>query len=143
MTGVLIAHAGATWFMVGLIWMVQTVHYPLFALVGGGAFTSYETEHTRRIGRLLAIPAGVEAITAVALLANPPEEVNTLLVWLSALLLAGLWLTTLVIQVPIHRGLSDAKSAAAINRLVATNWLRTFGWSLRGLMALLILASAI
>lgn len=143
MTGVLIAHAGATWFMVGLIWMVQTVHYPLFALVGGGAFTSYENEHTWRIGRLLALPAGVEAITAVALLANPPEGVSTWLVWLSALLLGGLWLTTLVVQVPIHRGLSDAKSAAAINRLVATNWLRTLGWSLRGLMALLILAPAI
>ena len=32
----LLLHAGATFFMCGLIWFVQIVHYPLFAQVGSG-----------------------------------------------------------------------------------------------------------
>ncbi|MFY0528690.1 hypothetical protein ACN28I_37835 [Archangium gephyra] len=32
---VLLAHAAATLFMVGLIWFVQVVHYPLFSRVVG------------------------------------------------------------------------------------------------------------
>lgn len=31
----LLVHAAATWAMVGLVWFVQVVHYPLFAQVGG------------------------------------------------------------------------------------------------------------
>ena len=38
---VLLAHAAATLFMVGLIWFVQVVHYPLFARVGPDAFVPY------------------------------------------------------------------------------------------------------
>ena len=34
MSALLAAHAAATWALVGLIWTVQVVHYPLFALVG-------------------------------------------------------------------------------------------------------------
>jgi hypothetical protein len=30
----LLANAAATFFMVGVIWFVQVVHYPLFARVG-------------------------------------------------------------------------------------------------------------
>jgi hypothetical protein len=39
-------HLAATWFMVGLIWVIQIVHYPLFTSVGSDSFAEYE----RRLG---------------------------------------------------------------------------------------------
>lgn len=46
----LTTHLFATAAMVGLIWFVQVVHYPLFASVGADGFTDYETAHRRRTG---------------------------------------------------------------------------------------------
>ena len=40
----LIIHAAATWFMVGLIWFVQIVHYPMFANVGRDSFDVHRTD---------------------------------------------------------------------------------------------------
>jgi len=45
--------------MVGLIWAIQSVHYPLFALVGDADFVGHENEHNARMGKLPAIPSGL------------------------------------------------------------------------------------
>ena len=37
-----IVHVLATWFMTGVIWFVQVVHYPLMARVGAEGFAAYE-----------------------------------------------------------------------------------------------------
>lgn len=132
MTGLLAAQFAATWFMVGLIWTIQLVHYPLFPLVGEGTFLRYEAEHTRRMGWLLAIPASVEVVTAAALVFNRPPEVALALVVLAGAVLAALWVTTALVQVPLHRTLAADPSDGAMRRLVATNWVRTIGWTLRG-----------
>ena len=41
-------HAAATWALVGLIWTVHVVHYPLFAAVKTG-FRAYHEAHMQRI----------------------------------------------------------------------------------------------
>ena len=48
-------HVGATWALVGLIWFVQVVHYPLFASVGPGEFAHYEAQYTRRTARVVGV----------------------------------------------------------------------------------------
>lgn len=48
----LVVHAATTLFMVGVIWFVQIVHYPLCSRVGGAAFAGYERDHVRRTGRV-------------------------------------------------------------------------------------------
>jgi len=44
----LVAHAAATLVMVGVIWFVQVVHYPLMARVSASEFAAYEREHQNR-----------------------------------------------------------------------------------------------
>ena len=44
---VLFTQVFATVFMVGLIWFVQIVHYPLYANVGREQFPEYEALHNR------------------------------------------------------------------------------------------------
>jgi hypothetical protein len=132
-------HLAATWFMVGLIWLVQTVHYPLLAAVGKDAFPEYEHGHTQRITRLLAVAAGAEIVTALALVVATPGEVEQWAAWLAGGLLAAAWVVTRFVQVPIHRSLSSGYDAVQLQRLVATNWVRTVLWSARGVAALVFL----
>ena len=140
MIGLLTVHFAATWFMVGLIWTIQLVHYPLFPLVGESTFPRYEAEHTRRMGWLLAIPASIEVATAAALVFVRPPGVSPALVLTAGAVLAALWVTTALVQVPLHRTLSRDPSPAAMRRLAATNWVRTIGWTLRGgLVAIMVM----
>lgn len=142
MTLLLLAHLVATWFMVGLIWTIQVVHYPLFEHVGTDSFPSYESEHTRRMGWLLAGPATIEVGTAAALVWSRPAQVNLALVLAAGAILAGLWVTTALVQVPLHRRLATTPSVGAIRRLVRSNWYRTTGWTVRGVFVASMVAQA-
>ena len=46
---VFLAHLVSTLVMVGVIWTVQVVHYPLFAGVGADGWSAYEAAHQSRI----------------------------------------------------------------------------------------------
>ena len=138
----LLIHAIATWFMVGLIWTIQSVHYPLFVLVGGASFRSYESAHTRRMGWLLALPAGVEVVTGAALVLTRPKGVSLELVLIGGAVLAMMWVTTALVHVPLHRRLSSYWSIHDVGQLVRSNWIRTAGWSIRGLIVIVMLSAA-
>jgi hypothetical protein len=132
----LLAHAAATLFMVGVIWFVQVVHYPLFARVGTAAFAVYSGAHTRLTGLVVGTPMLVEAATAILLAIRTPQGVSVSLVWTGLILLAGIWLSTALLQSPRHTTLGRGFDAAAHSSLVTSNWLRTVLWSLRGLVVL-------
>jgi hypothetical protein len=131
---VLVVQVAATWFMVGLIWMVQVVHYPLFRAIPADAFRSYEVAHTAAIGRLLIVPAGIEVVSAAALVWNRPDGVPLGMVMLSGALLAAIWVATALVQAPLHRRLLDGYDRATVDRLVRSNWFRTGAWTLRGVL---------
>jgi hypothetical protein len=44
------------------------------------------------------------------------------------------WLSTAIVQVPLHRRLEQGFEAGAHGRLVATNWVRTGAWTARGVL---------
>lgn len=143
MTLVLIAHAAATWAMVGLIWFVQVVHYPLFASVGETGFVRYENAHTRRTSFVVGVFMPLEAITAVWLVFAAPDGVSTSLVVAGLILLAALWVSTAFWQAPLHGRLSAGYDAALQRRLVTSNWLRTAVWTIRGALVLVMLDRAL
>jgi hypothetical protein len=138
---VLLAHVGATLFMVGLIWFVQIVHYPLFGSVGREGFAEYSRAHSRLTGFVVGPPMLVEAGTAVALVLRPPEGVSFSLPLLGLVLLAVVWLSTGFLQSPQHGVLGRGFAAASHRFLVASNWLRTACWTARGLLVLLMTAA--
>ena len=55
-------------------------------------------------------------------------------------LLSLVWLSTAAWQAPDHRRLLGGFDPATHRHLVATNWVRTVGWSARGVIALWLLA---
>lgn len=77
----------------------------------------------------------LEALTAVLLLYYTPAFKNApILLSIGIVLLLVIWASTAVLQVPCHEILSKGFNLEAINRLTSTNWVRTVGWSLRGLL---------
>jgi hypothetical protein len=135
----LLIHAGATLAMVGLIWFVQVVHYPLFRLVGPAVFVPYENAHTRRTAWVVGPFMAVEGITAVLLFGLTPNDIGRPVAFAGLVLLAIIHGSTVFLQVPAHRSLSVAWDEHVAKRLVSSNWIRTIGWSARGLLALAIL----
>jgi hypothetical protein len=134
-SAVLTSHLLATAAMVGLIWFVQLVHYPLFAAVGAGGFAEYEQLHQRRTSFVVGPLMAAEAATAVWLALAPPEGVGRAWPVLGLAALAVIHASTVLLQVPQHAALSNGYDPAGVDRLVRTNWIRTVGWSLRGMIA--------
>lgn len=129
-------HAAATWSMVGLIWFVQVVHYPLFAEVGSEQFARYEHLHQQRTTWVVMPLMLVELASAVALACWRGSGVSGVWAGVGLLLLVMIWLSTFAVQVPLHAQLAGGFEAEAHRRLVATNWWRTVLWSARGVLAL-------
>lgn len=130
----LLSHAVATLYMLGLIWFVQVVHYPLLGAVGSAEFPAFERRHKLLTTWVVAPPMLLEGATALLLFWFRPPSVSTWQVAAGVILVAVIWLSTAFVQVPCHESLSNGFDAAVHARLVFTNWIRTIAWSLRGLL---------
>jgi hypothetical protein len=126
-------HAASTWFLVGLIWTVQVVHYPLFALVGGDRFRTYAAAHRRRISAVLAAPWATQGITTVLLVWHRPAPAP--LIVAAAVLTAVPVVVTVTVSIAAHTQLDAGFDAGAHRRLVSTNRIRTGAWTLHGVVA--------
>ena len=123
----------ATAFMVGLIWFVQLVHYPLMAAVGADQFQVYEAEHQRRTSWIVGPVMLVELGLAVASVLWPSRGDQGLMI-VGLVLLVLIWISTALLQVPAHRSLANHFSEHAHRKLVQTNWIRTVAWTLRAVL---------
>lgn len=141
---VLVAHLAATWAMIGVIWFVQIVHYPMFNRVGESSFARYERIHQQRTSWIVLPLMVLELITAIWLAVAPPEILERPWVTTNLGLLVLIWLSTFLIQVPLHRRLERGFDEKAHARLVVTNWIRTALWTGRGVLlaTLIVVAGA-
>ena len=121
--------------MTGLIWLVQVVHYPLLARVGAAGYRDYQLAHQSLI-TLIAGPAMLIELAAAVLLLFQRRDPLTLAGVAS---LAVIWSSTALLQIPLHNALSNGFDPEIHARLVQTNWIRTIGWTARGLIALCLL----
>ena len=129
---VLLLNLVASWTMVGVIWFVQVVHYPLLAVVPVESATSVAVEHQRRTGWVVMIPMTVEGVTTLLLLGMVPDGVAWFVPWLAGLPLAVALLATVLLSVPRHARMAANPDATVGRELVTTNWVRTIAWTLRG-----------
>lgn len=134
----------ATMFMTGVIWVIQVVHYPLFAQVGTDGFFAYHAAHSQRITLVVLLPMLVEAGSALVLVVVRPAGMPLWLAVVGLALVGIIWGSTFFLQVPYHNTLgllAEAEPRAeAVRNLVATNWLRTAAWSIRSVLMLLATA---
>lgn len=129
-------HLAATAAMVGLIWFVQVIHYPLMAAVGDDAFAAYERAHVRLTTVVVAPIMLIEVAAALALVLSSASSRPSVAAWVGLGLLLVIWVATATCSVPMHARLEAGFDPQAHAFLVRTNWIRTIGWTLRLAVAL-------
>ena len=131
---VFLANLASTLIMVGLIWFVQVVHYPLFDRVGRDGFMAYEMAHSQLTSLVVIPPMLIELMTSGLLFIARPAGMRMWEAIVGTVLLAIVWGSTFFLQVPRHGELALGFDQAAQTALVTTNWIRTIAWSLRGML---------
>ena len=121
----------STFYLTGVIWLIQLVQYPFFSQVGAENFSKYHAAHTFWITPVVAPMMIVELITSIFLIFYPPENIETKLILFGLLLTLIVWLSTFFLQVPMHEKLAQGFDSEAHKFLVSSNWIRTIAWSLR------------
>lgn len=129
MTIIFLLHLFTTFFMCGVCWFVQIVHYPLFREIRKEDFPNYEKKNF--VTGYVTVPVmTLELFSGLWILYfnyNTPILVNMLL-------LSLIWASTFHLQVPLHFKLTKKANPDHIAKLVRTNWIRTIGWTLRSLL---------
>ena len=123
--------------MTGVIWFVQVIHYPLFGAVGEADFDQYAAMHVKRTGWVVGPAMLVELGATVGVTAH-----GGMLAMIGAGLLGLIWAATFGLSVPCHHRLARGFDPGVHHRLVVTNWLRTGLWSVRGVVAGVLLLRA-
>lgn len=129
----------STWFMVGLIWLIQLVHYPLFIYVGSKEFGLFHKKHKIFITPVVGIVMIAELITSGIIFLQFQSKIPIWILIIGLILLGIIWVSTLLIQIPLHNKLNSKFDENLIIMLVKTNWIRTICWSVRGVISLITL----
>ena len=141
---VLMAQAIASGAMCGVIWFVQVVHYPLFARADGPASAGYALENQRRTGSVVIPFMLVEGLTAAWIAWRPPVGVPRAVAIAGVALVVALWLSTALVQMPLHGRLAaEGHAPAVVARLVRSNWLRTALWTTRAALSVWMLRATV
>lgn len=138
MSGLILTNLLATWAMVGVIWTVQVVHYPLMAFTGPDHSAAYQQRHVKQISLLVVPLMSIEAVAAVALFISQPGVLSML----GVLLLIGIWGVTGAMSVPAHDRLQFGYRREPFKLLMRSNSMRTALWTLRGVVVVAMVVMA-
>ena len=125
----LIIHLIATSVMVGVIWVIQLVHYPSFHFIELNKYTTFQRFHMSRISYVV-IPAMLTELFTLILIIISMDQVDPIIL-ASALLLIVIWLMTAVFFSGVHQKLTLGYDQTVVDKLVKLNWGRTLLWTLR------------
>jgi hypothetical protein len=128
---------GLSLYMTGMIWSMQMLEYPLFALVGPKEFPVYHRRHNRGLPVFVVLPSFGALLSAIILNFTRPVHLP---LW-SAILIAAIDLLVIIVTVareaPLHARLDrEGYSAEVIRQLVQGNWIRTILWTANALILL-------
>ena len=118
--------------MVGVIWIIQLVHYPSFHFIERNQYTTFQRFHMSRISYVV-IPAMVTELFTLILIIISMGKVDPIILS-SALLLIIIWLMTAVFFSSVHQKLTLGYDQAVVEKLVKLNWGRTLLWTIRLLL---------
>lgn len=125
-----ILHLVVTSILVGIIWIIQMVHYPSFRFVSRENFDPFHRHHTSSITPIVAPAMVIELSLVIYICYREFSIIN--LTQLTFVLIV--WISTFLIQVPIHNKLAEVFSQELVEKLIKTNWVRTILWTAKLLM---------
>ena len=116
--------------MLGVIWVIQIVHYPSFRFAKLGPFRDFTSFHVKAISSIVIPLMTIELLSGSFLAYKNPRP----LILLNFTLILLTWLSTFILSVPLHNKLSQDFDLKNIEKLVLTNWPRTLMWTIRSVI---------
>ena len=120
-------HFLSTSLMVGIIWVIQLLHYPAFNFIKESDYVEFQHFHMQRISFIVVPVMILELFTAFMLV----YYIRSNLLILCMIILLFIWLITFVFFTKLHQSLLDGYDKTIVDKLVTINWSRTILWSLR------------
>lgn len=121
----LLLWSALSFWVLGQIWLVQIVIYPLFARVGVAEYVDYHRFYSSRIPLPIILPGFASFLLPIALAFFGPDVPA----WMTAAnILTGIvgLLVTVLLEIPRHGRLEKGgKNDATIAELIRYNWPRT------------------
>ena len=120
-------HFLSTSLMVGIIWVIQLLHYPAFNFIKESDYVEFQHFHMQRISFIVVPVMILELFSAFMLV----YYLRSNLLTLCLIILLFIWLITFVFFTKLHQSLLDGYDKTIVDKLVKINWSRTILWSLR------------
>ena len=120
-------HFLSTSLMVGIIWVIQLLHYPAFHFIKESDYVEFQHFHMQRISFIVVPVMILELFSAFMLV----YYVRSNLLILCLIILLFIWLITFVFFTKLHQSLLSGYDKIIVDKLVQINWSRTVLWSLR------------
>lgn len=121
---ILIIQAITAYAMLGIVFYMQLIHYPLYLKIKQG-FERYERAHVKRSAYLIGPLMLVELLTAFGLVTYASSDFVTRLSVFNLILIIATWIVTFLLSMPQHQRLSAHRSEKKIHQLINSNWLRS------------------
>ena len=122
-------HLALASIMVGVIWVIQLVHYPSFRFTDRENYVSFQIFHMRNISFIVVPVMILEFLSGLLLVLYHSNHESLLRI--SFILLLIIWLVTALFFAQIHQKLSKGYDETLVRNLVSLNWIRTLLWTIR------------
>ena len=120
-------HFLSTSLMVGIIWVIQLLHYPTFHFIKESNYVEFQHFHMQRIS-FIVVPAMILELLSAFMLVY---YIRSNLLTVCLIILLVIWLITFVFFTKLHQSLLGGYDKIIVDKLVQINWARTVLWSLR------------
>ena len=120
-------HFLSTSLMVGIIWVIQLLHYPTFHFIKQSDYVEFQHFHMQRISFIVVPVMIIELLSGFMLV----YYFRSNLLILCLIILLVIWLITFVFFTKLHQSLLGGYDKIIVKKLVQINWSRTVLWSLR------------
>ena len=132
----IIAHFTSTSIMVGVIWVIQLVHYPSFKYVKDSDYIIFQKKHMSNISYIVFPVMITELITSLLIFFSGEKSFFFML---SLICLSMIWVITGVLFTKFHSILQKGKDLKMIEKMIKANWIRTLLWTLRIIMIFFVI----
>tara|TARA_B110000444_G_C18678653_1_gene518681 strand:- start:232 stop:621 length:390 start_codon:yes stop_codon:yes gene_type:complete len=115
--------------MVGVIWLIQLIHYPSFEYISTKRYFEFQKLHMNRVSIIVMPVMLLESISGAYILFYifPNDKIYAF----SIVLLVIIWIITGLYFSKVHSKLLHDNSLVIKKKLVQKNWSRTIIWTIR------------
>ena len=127
-------HLIFTSIMVGVIWLVQVVHYPSFNFIDKKFYSDFQNFHIKRISFIVIPVMLLELVSGLILIYLDNRHSTPSLISFGILIL--IWIITGLFFAKAHQDLTAGYDRVIVKKIIKLNWIRTLLWSIRLILLL-------